>query len=160
MIHNNWHLCIPPLLTLLDDPSTIVRVRGLHILCEVLGRIPPRVLQQAGLGEVFEDAVMPTLLFLPPLTPVEESLSLLTSAYSALLSLGDARYPTENERSNKLKFLDRIMRQGVLQGSTHSGENVMIAELLVEEVITLFNSMGIHSVKYLKVGHEIVSYRN
>jgi len=150
MIHTYWHLFIPPLLTLLDDPSTIVRVRGLHILREILDRIPPKVLQQAGLGEVFEDAVMPTLLFLPTLTPVEESLSLLTSAYLALLSLGDVRYRSKNEQSDKFKFLDRIMRQGVLQGFIHSGETIRIAELLVKETVTLFNSIGIHAVKYLK----------
>jgi hypothetical protein len=154
MIHKNWHLCIPPLLTLLDDPSTVVRVRGLHILREMLGRIPPNVLQQAGLGEVFEDAVIPTLLFLPTLTPVEESLSLLKSAYLALLALADVRYPSKNDRSDRLKFLDRVMRQGVLQGFMHSGENVKIAELLVNEATTLFENMGIHAVKYLKVGHD------
>jgi hypothetical protein len=158
MIHTYWHLFIPPLLTLLDDPSTIARVRGLHILREILDRIPPKVLQQAGLGEVFENAVMPTLLFLPTLTPVEESLSLLTSAYLALFSLGDVRYRSKNEQSDKFKFLDRIMRQGVLQGFIHSGETVRIAELLFKEIITLFNSMGIHAVKYLKVGHIIDSY--
>lgn len=113
------------------------------------------MLQQTGLGDVFEDAVMPTLLFLPELTPVEESVSLLTSAYSALSSLGEVRYPNKEERSNKMKFLDRIMRQGVLQGFIHSGDNVRIAELLVKEIITLFDSMGINAVKYLKVSQEI-----
>jgi hypothetical protein len=157
MFHKNWHLCIPPLLTLLDDPSTVVRVRGLHILRDMLERISSKMLQQTGLGEVFEDAVMPTLLFLPELTPVDESLSLLTSAYLALSSLGEARYPTKEERSNKMKFLDIIMRQGVLQGFIHSGDNVRIAELLVEEIIALFDSMGIHAVKYLKVSHKFVA---
>lgn len=113
------------------------------------------MLQKTGLSEVFEDAVMPTLLFLPNLTPVEESLRLLTHAYLALLSLGNVRYPTREERNNKLKFLDRIMRQGVLPGFIHSGENVRIAELLLKEVITLFDSMGIHAVKYLKVSHKL-----
>src|ERR1700726_550864 len=64
MFQKNWHLCIPPLLTLLDDPSTVVRVRGLRILSDLLKRIPSKILQQTGLAEVFEDAVMPTLLFL------------------------------------------------------------------------------------------------
>lgn len=113
------------------------------------------MLQQTGLGEVIEDAVMPTLLFLPELTPVEESVSLLTSAYSALSSLGEVRYPAKEERSSRMKFLDKIMRHGVLQGFTHSGDNVRIVELLVTEVITLFDSMGIHAVKYLKVSQEI-----
>jgi hypothetical protein len=113
--------------------------------------MPSKLLQQTGLGEVFEDAVMPTLLFLPELTPVEESVSLLRSAYLALSSLGEAIYPHKEERSSKMKFLDRIMRQGVLRGFIHSGENMRIAELLLEEAMSLFNSMGIHAVKYLKV---------
>src|SRR5579871_6828058 len=129
MMNKNWHLCIPPLLTLLDDPATIVRVRGLLILQDLLRKIPPKVIEQAGLGEVFEDAVMPTLLFLPSITPVEESLNLLSSAYLTLFSLGHVRYKSKNERSSELKFLDRIMRQGVLQGFIHSGDDVRIAEL-------------------------------
>lgn len=55
-----------------------------------------------------------------------------------------------------MKILDRIMRQGVLQGFMHSGDNVRIAELLVKEITTLFDSMGIHAVKYLKVCQEFV----
>lgn len=157
-MNKNWHLCIPPLLTLLDDPTTVIRVRGLHILQDLLCRIPPKVLQQAGLGEVFEDAVMPTLLFLPTITPVEESLNLLSSAYLALFSLGYVRYQSKVGRGNELKFLDRVMRQGVLQGFIHSGDNVRIAELLVNEVTTIFSNMGIHAVKYLKVSYKMNSY--
>ncbi len=114
------------------------------------------MLQQTGLGEVFEDAVMPTLLFLPELTPLEESISLLKSAYLALSTLADVRYPTKDERGKKMKFLDRVMRHGVLQGFMHSGDNVRITELLVEEVIILFDRMGIHAVKYLKVRQHIL----
>jgi hypothetical protein len=156
MFQKNWHLCIPPLLTLLDDSSTVVRVRGLHILSDLLERTPSKLLQQTGLGEVFEDAVMPTLLFLPELTPIEDSISLLTSAYLALSSLGEVLYTIKEEPSKKTKFLDRIMRQGVLQGFIHSGDHVKIVELLFKEVIILFNNMGIHAVKYLKVSQRFL----
>ena len=156
MFQKNWHLCIPPLLTLLDDPSTVIRVRGLLTLSDLLLRMPSKLLQQRGLGEVFEDAVMPTLLFLPEITPTEESLSLLTSAYSVLSSLGEVRYPTKEDRSKKKKFLDRIMRQGVIQGFMYSGDDARIAELLVKEVASLFESMGVHAVKYLKVSQESI----
>lgn len=153
MICNTWHLCIPPLLTLLDDTSTFIRARGLLVLHEMLDKIPTRVLQQTGLGEVFEDAVMPTLLFLPSLTPVEDSIMVLKPAYAALFQLGEVRFPTREERYDKMRFFDRIMRQGVLQAFLHSRENTKIAELLLHELITLVQRMGIHAVKHLKVCH-------
>ena len=159
MVQKNWHLCIPPVLTLLDDTFTIIRLRGLRVLGDLVVRIPSKILRQTGLGDVFEEVVIPTLLFLPELTPIEESISLLTSAYLALLSLGEARYSTKEEWINKMRFLDRVMRQGVLQGFIHSRDNVRIAELLVRQTINLFESMGIYSVKYLKASQETLPSR-
>jgi hypothetical protein len=147
----NWHLFIPPLLTLVDDTSTYIRVRGLCILNDLLSKTPARFLEWTGLGEVFEDAVMPTLLLLPSLTPVADSLKLLRAAYEVLHKLGDTLYPTDEKRPSKLKLLDRIMRQGVLQGFFNSRDNVHVSQLLAEEADTLICRMGIHAVKHLKV---------
>jgi Tti2 family len=94
---------------------------------------------------------MPTLHFLPSLTPVEDSLKLLRAAYAVLLKLGDTLYPTDEKRPSKLKLLDRTMRQGVLQGFLYSRDNVHVSQLLVEEADTLICRMGIHAVKHLKV---------
>jgi hypothetical protein len=126
-------------------------VRGLRILNDLLSKTPAKFLEWTGLGEVFEDAVMPTLLFLPSLTPVEDSLELLRAAYAVLLKLGDTLFPTDELRPSKLKLLDRIMRQGVLQGFLHSRDNVRVSQLLIEEADTLICRMGIHAVKHLKV---------
>jgi hypothetical protein len=110
-----------------------------------------KLLKQTGLGEVFEDAVMPTLLFLPSLTPVNESLRLLPPAYATLYQLADKRYPDESERRERLKYFDRIMRHGALQGFHHAHENASIVAVIVEQVGVLIEKMGLHAVKHLKV---------
>lgn len=152
MIYKSWHLCIPPLLILLDDSSSFVRARGLQVLIDMLSKTPSKVLQQTGLDEVFEDTVIPTLLFLPNTTPLNESLQLLKPAYVALLKLGQVRFPSKSDQANKMKFLDRIMRQGIVQGYLHSRDNTAIVELLLTQLVPLVEGMGIHAVKHLKVG--------
>lgn len=142
---------IPPLLTLLDDLQTDVRRRGLLVLAEFLKKVSSKVLKQTGLGEVFEDAVIPTLLFLPTLTPVEESMRLLRPAYSALFLLADVRFPEHEDQFEKMKLLDRIMRQGIFQGYHHSADSVPIVKLLLEQTGILICRMKMYAVKHLKV---------
>ena len=155
-----WNLFIPPLLTLLDDSSTPVRSRGLSILFLFLPKMGGTRLKLTGLGDVFEDAVMPTLMFLPSVTPVDESMELLTPAYNALFALADVRCGGEgvveiqrksDGQQEQRKFYDRIMRQGILMGYTHAYEHLKIVELLTKEIGDLVEKMGMHAVKYLKV---------
>jgi hypothetical protein len=46
--------------------------------------------------------------------------------------------------------MDRIMRQGILQGFDHSRNNVQIKVLLLKELDTLILRMRIFGVKHLK----------
>jgi tRNA nucleotidyltransferase (CCA-adding enzyme) len=151
VISRSWHLFIPPLLTILDDGTTPIRVSGLVLLSELLQKTPSRMLEQTGLGDVFEEAVLPTLLFLPSLTPVNESLLLLEEAYKALFILSDLRFGAKKDQSNRNKLLDRILRQGVFHGLDHCRENVRITELLLQEMGDVIDRAGIYSIKHLKV---------
>lgn len=149
-ITESWPLFIPPLLTLLDDPKTSIRTRGLKTLSSFLPKFSAKLLKQTGLGQVFEEAITPTLTYLPNLTPLEESVQLLGPAYGALYALADAQYSPE-ETEQKMKFLDRVMRNGVLRAYNHSSEHVQIVGILIEEINVLVKKMGIYAVKYLKV---------
>lgn len=117
--------------------------------------MPAKVLLQTGLSEVFEDAIMPTLLFLPTLTPIEESLQVLKPAYLALYALAEARFPKSEDQAAKMKFFDRIMRHGVLEGLSHARDHFEIVELLLDEMNTIICSMGLHAVKHLKVSRSV-----
>lgn len=107
---------------------------------------------------------MPTLLYLPSLTPTNESLRLLKPAYKVLFELGDVRWcevvaekqklgegEVEKRELEKLKFWERVLRQGILQGLIHVGENVEIMEILIGEMGVLIGKMGVYTVKHLKV---------
>lgn len=136
---------------MIDDTSVTYKVKGCNCLMVLLRVCPATLLERTGLGEVFENAVMPCLLYLPSLTEEAESLQMLRAAYPALIALALARFPDEKDRTARMRALDRILRQGVLKGYAYAGEHVKIAELLVQQIIKLVNEMGIESVKHLKV---------
>jgi len=142
----------------LDDPSTPLTLRGCTLLRTFLRTAPSPLLQRTGLGEVFHSALMPNLLYLPSLTPEEESLQLLGGVYPALLALVRARFDGEGGgrggkegRGGRQKALDEVFRVGILKGYAYAGENVRVAEFLVGRMGELVREMGVESCKYLKV---------
>ncbi|MCJ1358690.1 MAG: hypothetical protein MMC33_008690 [Icmadophila ericetorum] len=172
-IESNWPLLIPPLLTLLDDSSTALKVRGCEFLRMFLGKVQPELLQRTGLGDVFWETLMPCLSYLPTLTPEDESLELLGAVYPTLLELvrvrfahssgigngnGNGKGPeTEGEKREekvkkaKLKALDEVLRKGVLHGYAHVGtDHVKIGNFLVERMGEIVYAMGIQAVRHLK----------
>ncbi|EAA32531.3 hypothetical protein GE21DRAFT_6288 [Neurospora crassa] len=144
-ITNSWPLFIPVLLTLADDNSTSVRRRGLVILEKFLDKFPDKILNQTGLNKVFEDTVLPTLSYLPSITPEEESVQLLGPAYAVLRRLAGK---LSGEKKNKL--LDRVVREGILLGYFHAKEYVRIVEVLCREMGEVLMEMGVNTVKHLK----------
>ncbi|KAK0735681.1 hypothetical protein B0T21DRAFT_190623 [Apiosordaria backusii] len=152
LISSHWPSYIPVLLTLADDSTTSIRRTGLTILTNFLTKIPAKTLQDTGLGQVFANAVFPTLSYLPSLTPEDESLQLLEPAYKALLILAGkqpstGKDGTGNPRNN---MLDRLIREGVFTGYFHAKNHVRIVELLCQETVEILEAMGVHAVKHLK----------
>lgn len=153
-MQDNWPLIIPPLLALIDDSSTKYKVKGCNCLLIFLQKCPSLLLERTGLGEIFENAIMPCLLSLPSLTEEPESLQMLKGAYPALNSLAVVRFPGQKHQAARIKALDKILRNGILRGYAHAGEHVRIAELLVNEMTVLVSELGVESVKHLKVSCE------
>ncbi|KAL9600388.1 MAG: hypothetical protein Q9219_003238 [cf. Caloplaca sp. 3 TL-2023] len=150
MVETTWPLVIPPLLAIVDDVSTAWKTRGCELLLLLLNVVPTNLLERSGLGEVFHDTVMPYLLYLPSLTPEDESIPLLDAAYTALIVLSSAHYGTSNTTASRIRSLDAIFRYGILKGHSHAGENVRIASLLLKKSSDLVDAMGIYCVKHLK----------
>ncbi|KAI1763161.1 hypothetical protein GGR53DRAFT_521153 [Hypoxylon sp. FL1150] len=168
LLQKHWPLYTPVLLTLLDEPApAALKVRALGLFRVFWKRCPADLMQQTGLAEVFEQAVFPAVLYLPSLTPAEESLKILGAAYPALVEMaglaagsiddyvlpfechspdGGGRQLTEAQR----KLLDKIIREGVIVGYHHAKEHIRIVGLLCETLAWIVNGMGILAVKYLK----------
>lgn len=161
LISKQWPLFIPVILTLLDDTTTRIRTRGLVILDDFLSKFPNNILRDTGLASVFEDAVFPTLHFLPNITPEAESLQLLVPAYSALLTLAgkvnDGKAQTGKHHSDmpRAKLLDKILREGIFSAYFHAKEHICIVEVLLVQTTLVLNEMGIYAVKHLKVSQSV-----
>ncbi|KAI9649859.1 hypothetical protein NHQ30_002441 [Ciborinia camelliae] len=168
-------LLIPPLLTLLDSPSNSIRIHTLNLLPTLFPKMGDKVLLQTGLGDVFEDAIHPVLLFLPSLTPVEDTSNLLPAGYQALYALLDVIWPGKEGETNisdvivptnnpsnpisdisksgarvRLAFLDRIMRHAILPAHHHCQEIPSVVEILIAQIGIVIAEMGIWGVKHLK----------
>lgn len=162
LVRTNWPLFIPVLLALAEDPDTPVRARGLTLLQTFVTSVPDggSLLHTTGLDSVLADAVFPTLLFLPRLTPEKESLQLLAPAYSALLSLAKAAGASSGTTTTTDKglppkaaaaLLDRMLREGIYAGYFHASEHIHIVEELVRQAGRIVEAMGVYAVKHLKV---------
>jgi hypothetical protein len=155
-----WPLYIPPLITLLDDPLTRIRARGLRLAASFLSKFPATKLRMTGLASVFEEAIFPTLNYLPSLTPERESILLLDPAFDALLVLArkladpaaaaDGKEGEEGSRRESRKLLDRILRGGVFAAFFHAGQHVAIVEVLMRKTSAVVAELGVHAVKHLK----------
>lgn len=99
---------------------------------------------------------MPCLLCLPSLVVENESLEILEGAYAAVILLNQVQFPGEKHRTQRMISLEKVLIDGIFKGYAHAGENVKIAELLIQKMISLVRELGIDAVKYSKVltGHQ------
>ncbi|RYP74837.1 hypothetical protein DL771_002758 [Monosporascus sp. 5C6A] len=158
LLQKSWHLFTPVLLTLLDEPQTALKVRALDIFRAFWTRCPGDLMCQTGLAQVFEDAIFPAVLYLPSLTPEDESIAILDAAYPALIALAgiDLESTVDEPQSNpkfteaQQKLLDKIIREGILVGYNHASEHIRLVELFCEKLRCVVNRMGILAIKHLK----------
>lgn len=137
---------------------------------------PEGLLSRTGLADVFEQAVFPTVLSLPSLTPEAESAALLGAAYPALFDMAGIEGPnlaaaghgnddvtddsvapdTQNSQNRgfseaQRKLLDKIFREGIMTGYHHAKGHIRLVDFFCNTLRCLVDCIGILSVKYLKV---------
>ncbi|ENH75272.1 hypothetical protein FOC1_g10010663, partial [Fusarium oxysporum f. sp. cubense race 1] len=87
LIQQHWPLFLPVLLALVENESTKTKARGLRTTREFMSKCPAQVLQNTGIGHVFAGVTFPLLLYLPSVTPEDESTTILIPAYDAISML-------------------------------------------------------------------------
>ncbi|KAI0134985.1 hypothetical protein F4814DRAFT_6008 [Daldinia grandis] len=171
LLQAHWPLFTPVLLTLVDEPGpSAFKVRALGVLRAFWARCPVGLMQDTGLAEVFEHAVFPAVLYLPSLTPEDESLDILGAAYPVLIEMagltvdqplvttgvGTAEEQKQTQKSThqiteaQRRLLDKIIREGIMIGYHHAKEHVRLVGLFCETLVCIINGMGILAVKHLK----------
>ncbi|OAA51101.1 hypothetical protein BBO_01048 [Beauveria brongniartii RCEF 3172] len=147
-IKKHWPLYVPVLVTLAEDDDVAVRQRGVEILDVFLTKCPAEVLRTSGIDAVFRESVLPSLLFLPTLTPEADSVALLRAAYRALRTLAlAADDPADGKRR---ALLDRMLREGVLAGYFHASQHIRVVEVLMQAAAQIVEALQIYAVKHLQ----------
>lgn len=153
-VEREWGFLIPPVLTVMDDTDSRVRARGCEMLADLLNATASGLLAKTGLAPLFEESLMVSLSYLPTLTPEDESVVILDAALPALLVLADCTHPAPppGQRSDekRIKFLDKILRRGILGPYAHVSEYMRVAEVLLRYLPAVLGRMGIDSVKHVK----------
>jgi hypothetical protein len=149
LIKENWPLFTPVLLTIAESEDSSTRLAGLHILTHFIQKCPAKILHTTGINTVFEDAIFPSLLHLPSLTPEPESVRITTAAYAALVEL--VKKYDDPQSVPRRQLLDKILRRGVFTAYDHASQYFGVVDVLMGTTATLVELMGIYAVKHLQV---------
>ncbi|KAM0548481.1 hypothetical protein ACHAPJ_009804 [Fusarium lateritium] len=148
LIQQHWPLFMPVLLALVENETIEIKARGLRILTAFVSKCPAQVLQSTGIGRVFGDATFPLLLYLPSVTPEDQSTSVLIPAYDVLIKLAESSgNPDSLERR---QLLDKVLRDGIFAGHFHASQHTRIVEVLMQKTAAIVNCLGIYSIKHLR----------
>ncbi|KAI3578111.1 hypothetical protein IWW34DRAFT_806693 [Fusarium oxysporum f. sp. albedinis] len=147
LIQQHWPLFLPVLLALVENESTKTKARGLRTTREFMGKCPAQVLQNTGIGHVFAGVTFPLLLYLPSVTPEDESTTILIPAYDVLIKLAQSTGDTNSIERRRL--FDKILRDGVFAGYFHASQHTRIVQVLLQKATAVINSLGIYTIKHL-----------
>lgn len=182
-LESHLSLLVPPILSLIDDDSLAFKTLGCNLLTKFVTPIRASesdILRRTNLSAVFDDALAPCLLSLPTLTPEDESIQILSAAYSALLLVLQTRYHTKSKSEkftddDKRQYTSRLvtlLRDSVIPSFHHvsssparsasaaataSSSTLLssfpyprLSTLLLEQATILVTELRIHTVKYLQ----------
>ncbi|KAL6365377.1 hypothetical protein LRP88_01367 [Fusarium phalaenopsidis] len=135
LIQQHWPLFTPVLLALVENESIDVKSRGLEILASFVAKCPGQVPQNTGIGRVFEDATFPMLLYLPSVTPEEQSTAILSPAYDVLTELAESSEGFQNPERRRL--LDKALRDGIFAGHFHASQYSRIVQNLLSMISSI-----------------------
>ncbi|KAL6710276.1 CCA tRNA nucleotidyltransferase, mitochondrial [Coniothyrium glycines] len=155
---------------MVDDLEVRWKSKGCHVLGILLDRLDklssqdtrirkpswsPHIggfLQRTGYHDVFAEALLPLFSYLPSLTPEHEAVELFEEALPALTSLALLLPDEDGKKESRNRFLDKIMRTGLLSPLGHFPTPCTYPELattIVSHVPVVVGHMGIETVKHL-----------
>ena len=151
LLETHWPSFTPFLLALLDDTDDRSRAHGLRAAEVFVRKCPPVILAERGIGRVLEEAILPTLQFLPSHTPEAESAKLLEPAYETLVLLARTRFSYDYDVPSKISLLGKLLREGIFSAYSHASEYPRVVHVLVVQARSIIDELGIYATKYLKV---------
>ncbi|CAN9229628.1 unnamed protein product [Alternaria alternata] len=168
-IEAKWHLLMPPILKMMDDVATEWKARGCHMLGLLLenlhqtvvaggtnkpiaGQDSAKFLHRTGYHNIFAEALLPMFTYMPSITPEAESVTLLKEVFPTVTLLAQLLPADTDKGDSRERFLDKILREGVLSPLAHFprlSSYAELATLIMSHVPVLLGLMGIGTVKHL-----------
>jgi tRNA nucleotidyltransferase (CCA-adding enzyme) len=167
-IEAKWQFLMPPILKMIDDMDVEWKAKGCHmlgLLFEALQQPSTEVsarktvnqgstnfLQRTGYHNIFAEALLPMFTYIPSINPEHESLLLFKEVFPAVISLALLLPIDSGKGDNRERFLDKILRKGVLTPLAHfptPSSYPALATLIMSHVPGLLRHMGIDAVKHL-----------
>ncbi|CAN3353451.1 hypothetical protein DICA3_A06612 [Diutina catenulata] len=133
LIERSSRLVVPFLLALFDDHEIRIKIQACWILRRVLD-VVPGMCTASGLLEEFRASVDVCLSYVPPSTPTEISISLLSVAYPCALGL--AAVSSSKQRHSS------ILMQQVLASMDRLDHNWRLLRLLMSQLTSLIKLIG------------------
>ncbi|KAF3003776.1 CCA tRNA nucleotidyltransferase, mitochondrial [Curvularia kusanoi] len=155
-VEQSWHLLVPPVLKMLDDMAAEHKSMGCQLLSQLLTALKSgnnkdtsaTFLARTGYDEVFASALWPLFTYIPSLTPESESITVFQSVYEPMRSLATL----SRSEDKQAKFLDKLMREGVLAPLSHFPTPATypnLARVIIDEIPRIATLLGIETVKHL-----------
>lgn len=148
LIAGSWPLFLPVLLGFIEVQEISVKEDGLRILIKFLQKCPSEILLLTGLGTIFEDAVFPTLLYIPTSAEAQGYVNILSLACDVILQLAKTNgdYPRKQRRQ-----LDRLIRRGILGGQLSTSTHGVVIETLMHCLTATVEYLGIYATEHFQV---------
>ncbi|KZT74537.1 hypothetical protein DAEQUDRAFT_682559 [Daedalea quercina L-15889] len=140
-----WHLLIPPMMTLLDDYETSYRLRGVHVVSDIIQRVPADLLRRTGVDGLLFSSLKKSFAFLQnPETP-----ELIRAAVPATVSLVLLTTPPSSAR--RFDQLCEILGDGII-GSVwlYAIYEQNAIEASIDLLSCIVHALGIGTARYLK----------
>ena len=169
-IEAKWRFVVPPILRMIDDIDVEWKTKGCHLLERLLtglqqssvtessikksSTVPtsPNFLQRTGYHNVFAETLFPLFTYIPSLTPESDSAALFDKALTAIVVLALLLPIETGPVSNRDRFLDKIVRKGIVSPLAHFPTPSTYPELamtIMFHLAIILGHLGIESVKHL-----------
>ncbi|ODV91253.1 hypothetical protein CANCADRAFT_44857 [Tortispora caseinolytica NRRL Y-17796] len=147
-VKDSWRDITMVTLNLLDDTNSWFRIQGCVALESLLRATSDQFWTRTGIHNVYWESIQNYMSFIPPMTPVNESIALLTATFKCANSLAKKSLPLQKDAI--IAQLDEtVIRQGLLKIYNMAGTNILINILVLNQIPIYCDTMGIYIVRHL-----------
>lgn len=141
-----WHLIVPPIMTMLDDYQAAYKLRGIHLVSQLLVHTPPDLLRRTGVNDLIMQSLKTSLTFMQhPETP-----ALIRAAVPAYLKLIDRTAPRDS--AARFNQCCALLGESIIGNIwIYASQNADTIEATLDVLPEIVGFLSLGAARYLKV---------